>query len=167
MKKQLVILLFSFVSLNVFAVNPTQGPLQQHPALCNYGYNPNCSNGENPAPQKIIKYTTVHVPPKYGALAFSEKAGYITGFLNASSKSEAIRGAKKRCEEGSRNTSCKVIILVKNGCVAAASGVLGKKTIVTSADADPGQAESAALNNCKAQGASNCKVYMPEGCSIP
>lgn len=127
--KKLLFILLGFISLNVLAVNPTQGPLQQDPSLCSYGYNPNCHQGGR-APAKIIRYTTVNLPSKYGALAFSEKGGNIGGSLNKDSKYEAMRSAKAQCEKGSRGHPCEVITWVRNGCVAAAIGTLGKKPLL-------------------------------------
>ena len=98
------------------------GALQNNPALCSYGYNPNCSSGSSTPPPKKIIYHDVMVPSKFGALAVSVKAGYIAGSLNHGSKEEAQREAVKRCRQGSRNTPCKAITWVRNGCLAAAKG---------------------------------------------
>lgn len=50
--KKLLFIVLGFGSLNAFAVNPTQGPLQQNPALCGYGYNPNCNYRDTPPRKK-------------------------------------------------------------------------------------------------------------------
>lgn len=164
--KKVVFLLLGLISLNAFAVDPTQGPLQQDPSLCSYGYNPNCNNRGSSNAQTIIRYR--EVPPKYGALAFNAKQGAIGGALNMDSKAEAKKAALERCEKNGLYKPCKIIATVKNGCIAAVTGKLksgGSK--IFRAIEELGQAEQAALKQCNASGASNCKIVMPEGCSIP
>ncbi|WP_373742091.1 DUF4189 domain-containing protein [Neisseria sp.] len=63
--------------------------------------------------------------------------------------------------------NCKVITWVRNGCIAAASGKLGKKSVLSRAAEIPGKAEPVALSRCRATGATGCKIVMPEGCSVP
>ena len=43
--KKLLFVLFGLTSLNIYATDPaTRGALQNNPALCQYGYNPNCGS---------------------------------------------------------------------------------------------------------------------------
>ena len=169
--KKLFLIALGLVSFNVNAdptYDATRGALQNNSALCSYGYNPNCSSGSRGTPpSKKIIYHDVKVPSKFGALAFSEKSGHIGGALNQNSKAEAQSAAIKQCEKGSRNAPCKAISWVRNGCIAAASGKLKNQTKVIGGAVEPGLAEQAAITNCKNAGMTECKVLMPEGCSLP
>ena len=107
------------------------------------------------------------VPSKFGALAYSQKTGYLTGSLNQNSLAEAKREAVKRCQQGSRNTPCKAIAWVRNGCIAAAEGKIKNKFVVIDGAGPQGTAEQAALQNCRAGGATECRILAPEGCSLP
>lgn len=141
------------------------GALQNNPALCSYGYNPNCSSGSSTPPPKKIIYHDVMVPSKFGALAVSVKAGYIAGSLNHGSKEEAQREAVKRCRQGSRNTP---FTWVRNGCLAAAKGKVKNNQFILSDAAGPQRTvEQTALQNCRNRGATECEIIMPEGCSLP
>ena len=169
--KKLLLLVLGSISLNAYAnstYDATRGALQNNSALCGYGYNPNCSSGNNtsPPPKKIIYYD-VKVPSKFGALAYSQKTGYLTGSLNQNSLAEAKREAVKRCQQGSRNTPCKAIAWVRNGCIAAAEGKIKNKFVVIDGAGPQGTAEQAALQNCRAGGATECRILAPEGCSLP
>lgn len=170
--KKLFLLVLGLISLNAYAdptYDVTRGALQNNSALCGYGYNPNCSSGSNtPPPPKKIIYHDVKVPSKFGALAVSVKAGYIAGSLNHGSKEEAQREAVKRCRQGSRNTPCKAITWVRNGCLAAAKGKVKNNQFILSDAAGPqGTVEQTALQNCRNRGATECEIIMPEGCSLP
>lgn len=149
--------------MNIASADITNGPLQQHPALCNYGYNPNC-NQTSPPPKKIIRYITVDIPSKYGALALNKKTGVSGGALNMNSKAEAKKEAIKRCENGGKNAPCKVISWVRNGCIAAATN---SKNILFTAAEEPGDAENVVMNKCRAAGAAGCRLTIPEACSMP
>ena len=170
--KKLFLMVLGLINLNAYAdptYDATRGALQNNPALCGYGYNPNCSSGSSsaPPPKKII-YHDVKVPSKFGALAVSVKAGYIAGSLNHGSKEEAQREAVKRCRQGSRNTPCKAITWVRNGCLAAAKGKVKNNQFILSDAAGPqGTVEQTALQNCRNRGATECEIIMPEGCSLP
>ena len=170
--KKLFLLVVGLISLNAYAdptYDATRGALKNNSALCGYGYNLNCSSGSNtsPLPKKII-YHDVKVPSKFGALAVSVKAGYIAGSLNHGSKEEAQREAVKRCRQGSRNTPCKAITWVRNGCLAAAKGKVKNNQFILSDAAGPqGTVEQTALQNCRNRGATECEIIMPEGCSLP
>lgn len=169
--KKLFSLALGLISLNAYAdptYDATRGALQNNPALCSYGYNPNCSSGSSAPPPKKIIYHDVMVPSKFGALAVSVKAGYIAGSLNHGSKEEAQREAVKRCRQGSRNTPCKAITWVRNGCLAAAKGKVKNNQFILSDAAGPqGTVEQTALQNCRNRGATECEIIMPEGCSLP
>ena len=169
--KKLFLIALGLVSFDANAdptYDATRGALQNNSALCSYGYNPNCSSGSRstPPPKKII-YHDVKVPSKFGALAYSQKAGHLAGSLNQNSLAEAQREAVKHCQKGSRNTPCKAIAWVRNGCIAAAEGKINNKFVVIDGSGPQGTAEQTALQNCRAGGATECRVLMPEGCSLP
>lgn len=172
MKKLLVVLL-GLASLNVYA-NSCGGEYQPATGTCRIIdssgrqilYNVPSQSNTHTQPKQIIYYD-VKVPSKFGALAFDAKSGHIGGALNQNSKAEAQRAAIKQCGAGNKNIHCKVISLVRNGCVAAASGKLNKQTRVIGGAAEQGAAEQNALLNCKNVGMTECKIVMPEGCSLP
>ena len=169
--KKLFLIALGLVSFNVNAdptYDATRGALQNNSALCGYGYNPNCSSGSRstPPPKKII-YHDVKVPSKFGALAYSQKTGNLAGSLNQNSLAEAQREAVKKCRQGSRNTPCKAIAWVRNGCIAAAEGKINNKFVVIDGSGPQGTAEQTALQNCRAGGATECRILAPEGCSLP
>ncbi|WP_297954878.1 DUF4189 domain-containing protein [uncultured Neisseria sp.] len=167
MKKLFLLLLCT--GINVYAYDVTQGALQNDPALCSYGYNSNCPSGNTGSapPSKKIIYHDVVIPPKFGALAYSQKAGHIAGSLNHNSLAEAQREAVKRCQQGSRNTPCKPTKWIRNGCLAVAQGKIKNKFVLAEAGGTQGTVEQLALQNCKARGATECKILMSEGCSLP
>ena len=173
--KKLFLIVFGLISLNVNAdptYDATRGALQNNPALCNYGYNPNCSSGNRstPPPKKIIYYD-VKVPSKFGAAALNMKTGYGAGVLNKNSLSEAIKEALEQCKQGDKNAPCKVVSWVRNGCIAAAKGQVIKNPKVWKsfyAEKEKGLAEAEALAQCRADSkVTNCEIYLPEGCSLP
>lgn len=172
--KKLFLIALGLVSFNVYANCPGRYfpdtgicQIQGHNGeVVNYNVPPPQSGNSTPPPKKII-YHDVKVPSKFGALAFSEKSGHIGGALNQNSKAEAQNAAIRQCEKGSRNAPCKAISWVRNGCIAAASGKLKNQTKVIGGAAEPGLAEQAAITNCKNAGMTECKVLMPEGCSLP
>jgi len=169
--KKLFLMVLGLISLNAYAdptYDATRGALQNNPALCGYGYNPNCSSGSSAPPPKKIIYHDVMVPSKFGALAYSQKAGHLAGSLNQNSLAEAKREAVKHCQQGSRNTPCKAITWVRNGCLAAAKGKVKNNQFILSDAAGPqGTVEQTALQNCRNRGATECEIIMPEGCSLP
>ena len=169
--KKLLLIALGLVSFDVNAdptYDATRGALQNNSALCGYGYNPNCSSGSRstPPPKKII-YHDVKVPSKFGALAYSQKTGNLAGSLNQNSLAEAQREAVKNCRQGSRNTPCKAIAWVRNGCIAAAEGKINNKFVVIDGSGPQGTAEQTALQNCRAGGATECRILAPECCSLP
>lgn len=169
--KKLFLIALGLISFDVNAdptYDATRGALQNNSALCSYGYNPNCSSGSRsaPPPKKIIYYD-VKVPSKFGALAYSQKTGNLAGSLNQNSLAEAQREAVKNCRQGSRNTPCKAIAWVRNGCIAAAEGKINNKFVVIDGSGPQGTAEQTALQNCRVGGATECRILAPEGCSLP
>ena len=168
MKKLLVVLL-GLASLNVCVANPTydatRGALQNDPGLCQYGYNPNCSSGNQ---RSITSKKRIVYVSKYGAVATNERTGISSGALNKDSLEEAKHEAIKACEQGGVNAPCKVAMWVSNACIAAAAGKEGQKfRIFYTARDKSGQAEHAALQKCKKAGLKNCEITIPEGCSFP
>ena len=173
--KKLFLIALGLVSFNVYANCP--GSYFPDTGICqiqghngevvNYNVPPPQSGNSTPPPKKIIYYD-VKVPSKFGALAVSVKAGHIAGSLNHSSKEEAQREAVKRCQQGSRNTPCKAITWVRNGCLAAAKGKVKNNLFILADAAGPqGTVEQEALQKCSNRGATECEIIMPEGCSLP
>jgi len=174
--KKLFLIALGLVSFNVYA-NGCGGEYQAATGTCRiidgsgrqilYNVPPPQSGNSTPPPKKIIYYD-VKVPSKFGALAVSVKAGHIAGSLNHSSKEEAQREAVKRCQQGSRNTPCKAITWVRNGCLAAAKGKVKNNLFILADAAGPqGAVEQEALQKCRNRGATECEIIMPEGCSLP
>ena len=168
MKKMIVIFL-GLLSFNAYAYDATRGALQNDPSLCQYGYNPNCGSKNRSAPSTEIIYHNIDikVPPLFGALALSRQAAHIAGSINQDSLEMAKKKAIEQCQKGSRNTPCKVIKWVKNGCFAAAHGRIKDKYVLTTGGGDPGEAEENALRNCMKEGAKECSILQSEACSIP
>ena len=171
MMKKLFLIIFGLIVSNISIANPTydvtNGALQNDPALCSYGYNPNCSSGNTSPPPKKIIYHDVVIPPKFGALAYSQKAGILAGAVNQNSLDAAKLEAVKRCQKSSRNTPCKVIVWVRNGCLAAAEGKVKNRFLVTQAGGNQGTVEQAALKNCQDRGGVDCRIIQPEVCALP
>ena len=107
------------------------------------------------------------MPPKFGAFAYSQKAGHLAGAVNQNSLEAAKREAIKQCQKGSRNTPCKVITWVRNGCMAAAKGKVRTGFILSDAAGAQGTVEQAALKNCRERGAIECTILQPEVCALP
>lgn len=169
--RKLILVLFGLTALNTYA-DVTQGALQNNPALCAYGYNTNCggSAGSYAPPQVRVEHITIYHPPKFGALVYSAKKAIIGGAINQNSQSEAEQEALKFCRQESGSNDCKVIIGVRNGCVAAAQGRLDRRNgfITTpAASATAEETEAKALALCKAKGAKDCKILAYAGCSFP
>ena len=169
--KKLFLMIFGLMVSNISIANPTydvtNGALQNDPALCSYGYNPNCSSGNTAPPPKKIIYHDVVIPPKFGALAYSQKAGILAGAVNQNSLDAAKQEAVKRCQKSSRNTPCKVIVWVRNGCLAAAEGKVKNRFFVTQAGGNQGTVEQAALKKCQDRGGVDCRIIQPEVCALP
>ena len=171
--KQFFLILLGLISFKAYAV-ACGGEYQPATGTCRIIdssgrqilYNVPSQSNTHTQPKKIIYYD-VKVPSKFGALAFDAKSGHIGGALNQNSKAEAQSAAIKQCGAGNKNIHCKVISLVRNGCVAAASGKLNKQTRIIGGAAEQGAAEQNALLNCQNAGMTECKIVMPEGCSLP
>ena len=163
--KQWLFIVLGLMSLNVSAVDVTNGPLQQDPSLCSYGYNDNC--GQQSGTSRKVERIVVDVPSKYGAWAVNYQTGIGGGYLNAKSKSEAKKEAIKHCENGGKNAPCKVVTWVRNGCIAGAGGQKGGKPYVFYVGREKGGAESAAMTKCESSGATECKILVNEGCALP
>ena len=170
--KKLLFILLGLASPNIYAADPTydatKGALQNNPALCSYGHNPNCASGHQPRQQQQpTEIVNINVPSKYGAWAVNIKTGISADVINAPSLEIAKKGAIKSCEQGGRNAPCVVAAWVRNGCIAVAQGKSGKKVKTFYGIEAPGQAEPAALRKCQASGSVQCKITTPEGCSLP
>ena len=167
MKKLLVVLL-GLASLNVYAADPaTRGALQNNPALCQYGYNPNCTSSRQYQQKQPTEIVNINVPSKYLALAINTKTGMSGGALDMDSRAAAEREAIKTCERGGSNAPCKVLVWARNGCVASAHGDEGKRPRLFSVTGKPGFAEAEALRRCRAAGVPGCRILIPETCSLP
>ena len=167
MKKLLVVLL-GLTSLNIYAADPvTRGALQNNPALCQYGYNPNCTSSRQYQQNQPTEIVNINVPSKYLALAINTKTGMSGGALDMDSRAAAEREAIKTCERGGSNAPCKVLVWARNGCVASAHGDEGKRPRLFSVTGKPGFAEAEALRRCRAAGVPGCRILIPETCSLP
>ena len=164
MKKLLVVLL-GLVSLNVYAADPaTRGALQNNPALCQYGYNPNCTSSRQYQRNQPTEIVNIEVPSKYGAWAINPKTGISGGALEMDSLEAAKKLAIKTCEEGGTNKPCKVRAWFRNACLAVAQAKDGSAFFAVT---PPGMAEAEALRKCQKRGALQCRIITPEGCSMP
>lgn len=166
--KKLFVVLLGLASLNVYAADPaTRGALQNNPALCQYGYNPNCTSSRQYQQNQPTEIVNIKVPSKYLALAMNPKTGMSGGALDMDSRAAAEKEAIKTCERGGSNAPCKVIVWVRNGCVASARGTEGKRTRQFLATAEPGLTETKALRECQNAGVHGCEIFIPETCSLP
>ena len=173
MNKLLFVLLMGLSATGALACTPGAGNGPSGDPSCMGGvlnsdpyYNTGKQNSSVSHP-KIIRYTTVNVPSKYGALAINNKTGISGGAIDADSLQQAKKLAVQRCENGGKNAPCKVITWVRNGCIAGAQGKLGTKWKSFYAAREQGQVEEAVLEQCRNSGASDCKIFVAEGCSIP
>ena len=163
--KKLLFVLLGLTSLNIYAADPvTRGALQNNPALCQYGYNPNCASSHQYQQNQPTEIVNINVPSKYGAWAVNPKTGISGGALEMDSLEAAKKLAIKTCEEGGTNKPCKVRAWFRNACLAVA---LGKDGSAFFGVAPPGMAEAEALKKCRKRGALQCRITTPEGCSMP
>ena len=163
--KKLLFVLLGLTSLNIYAADPvTRGALQNNPALCQYGYNPNCASSHQYQQNQPTEIVDIYVPSKYGAWAVNPKTGISGGALEMDSLAAAKKLAIKTCERGGQNKPCKVLAWVRNGCLAVAQA---KDGTIFFGSTDPGLAEAEALKKCHASGRAQCKITTPEGCSMP
>ena len=100
----------------------------------------------------------VTVVDKFGAVAWNNHGGFDSAF-GADSKQQAIEQALARCGKG-----CKVTDIYANQCVALATGMKSEKISVRVIYYDPEYsiAEKKALAGCRADGGSNCKIWLSE-----
>ena len=169
--KKLLIVLLGLTSLNVYA-NGCGGEYQPATGTCriidssgrqilyNVG-GPQSSSGSVQSQPRVVN---INVPSKYGAWAVNPKTGLSGGVLEMNSLAEAKKQAMKTCERGGKNKPCKVVVWVRNGCIAVAQG---KDGMVFYGTTPPGMAEAEALRNCQKSGALQCRIVAPEGCSLP
>ena len=163
--KKLLFVLLGLTSLNIYAADPvTRGALQNNPALCQYGYNPNCTSSRQYQQNQPTEIVDIYVPSKYGAWAVNPKTGISGGALEMDSLAAAKKLAIKTCERGGQNKPCKVLAWVRNGCLAVAQA---KDGTLFFGSTEPGLAEAEALRKCQKHGASQCRIIAPEGCSMP
>ena len=166
--KKLLFILLGLTSLNISVANPTydatRGALQNDPSLCQYGYNPNCGSSGYRQQRQPTEIININVPSKYGAWAINPKTGISGGALEMDSYAAAKKQAIKTCEHGGKNKPCKVLVWVRNSCIAVAQGKDGKLFYGTT---PPGMAEAEALRKCQERGALQCRIIANEGCSMP
>ena len=166
--KKLLFVLLGLASLNVCVANPTydatRGALQNDPGLCQYGYNSNCGSSGQRQQRQPTEIININVPSKYGAWAINPKTGISGGALEMDSYADAKKQAIKTCEHGGKNKPCKVLVWVRNSCIAVAQGKDGKLFFGTT---PPGMAEAEALRKCQERGALQCRIIATEGCSLP
>ena len=163
--KNLLFVLLGLTSLNIYAADPaTRGALQNNPALCQYGYNPNCTSSRQYQRNQPTEIVNINVPSKYGAWAINPKTGISGGALDMDSLEAAKKLAIKTCEEGGTNKPCKVRAWFRNACLAVAQAKDGSAFFAVT---PPGMAEAEALRKCQKRGALQCRIITPEGCSMP
>ncbi|RKV71262.1 MAG: DUF4189 domain-containing protein [Neisseria sp.] len=171
MKKLLVVLL-GLASLNVYA-NGCGGEYQPATGTCriidssgrqilyNVGRPQSSNNGYSQNQPSVVN---INVPSQYGAWAINPKTGIAGGALEMNSLAEAKKQAIKTCERGGKNKPCKVVVWVRNSCIAVAQGKDGMLYYGTT---PPGMAEAEALRKCQENGALQCRIIATEGCSLP
>lgn len=151
---------------------PSGDPHCMAPILANDPYyNGSMNNSQGAAQVGRPKTTTIYLPSKYGAVAVNPDTGYVSGVLNQDSLSKAKETALAECRKRDSPGSCKIVSWVRNGCIAGAEG----KAINPPGHwrsfymgTEKGLAEAVALAKCKADSSlSNCRISLPEGCSLP
>ena len=166
--KKLLFILLGLTSLNISVANPTydatRGALQNDSSLCQYGYNPNCGSSGYRQQRQPTEIININVPSKYGAWAINPKTGISGGALEMDSYAATKKQAIKTCEHGGKNKPCKVLVWVRNSCIAVAQGKDGKLFYGTT---PPGMAEAEALRKCQERGTLQCRIIANEGCSMP
>lgn len=169
--KKLIFSSLLFVSLNVYA-NGCPGQFDPQSGICRFQghngelvqYNIAPPQSSSP-PQKVIRHVTVNVPSKYGALA-QDKNGVIRGSSNENSLAEAKKAALAQCNDGKKNQRCKILTSVRNGCYAAAAGKQKNNWFTYAWSGEVGQTESQVMKLCESK-YSDCRIVVPETCSIP
>lgn len=174
MKKLLVSMILSTAFLNAHG-NGCPGQFDPQSGICRFqGHNgelvqynaaPPQSGNHNATPKKIIHHITINVPSKYGALA-QDKNGVIRGSSNENSLAEAKKAALTQCNDGKKNQRCKILTSVRNGCYAAAAGKQKNNWFTYAWSGEVGQTESQVMKLCESK-YSDCRIVVPETCSIP
>lgn len=118
----------------------------------------------NPPPPPPI---TVMLPDRFGALGYTEKGSRGYPASNFSSREEAGREAMRLCRNDG-NTDCKIIYRIKNGCFAAADGMMknGMFRLHFGFDRIPSIAETNAMDVCVSAGMKDCRLAQKAECSI-
>ena len=159
--------MFSFACSPGVGGGPSGDPHCMAPILANDPYYNGSMTQQSRQPQTV----TVYIPSKYGAVAMNMDTGYGSGVLNQDSLSKAKKAALAQCRQGNSKDPCKVVAWARNSCIAMVQGQINKrpdKWRSFFAAKEKGKAEAAALAECKADPTvSNCKVSLPEGCSLP
>ena len=114
-----------------------------------------------PPPPRIVM-----LPGRFGALGEAHKRAKLYPVSNLSSRAEAGREAMRLCREDG-NTDCKIIYRIKNGCFAAAEGMMknGMFLLHFGVDTSPSMAETKAMDLC-ASAAKDCMLAQKAECSI-
>lgn len=172
--KKLICLLLGVCSFHTYA-NGCGGEFQPETGTCRIIgpdgrqilYNSAPPQSANHAsPRKIIRHVTVNVPSKYGALASDRKTSVISGSMNENSLAEAKKAALQQCSDSGKNKNCKIITWVRNGCFAAAAGKSGTVWKLYDVIGELGETEHKAMSLCETK-SSECRITVPETCSIP
>ena len=172
--KKMPFLLSGLVSLNVYA-NGCGGEYQPATGTCRIIdssgrqilYNVGAPQSSSGSAQSQPRVINIDVPSKYGAWALNSKTGIAGGALDMNSLAAAKREAIKTCERGGQNRPCKVLVWVRNGCIAVAQGKDSKSWRNFFGTTPPGMAEIEALSKCQEHGLSQCKIVVNEACSLP
>ena len=106
------------------------------------------------------------LPDMFGALGEAHKRAKLYPASNLSSREEAGREAMRLCRNDG-NTDCKIIYRIKNGCFAAAEGMMknGMFLLHFGVDTSPSMAETKAMDLC-ASAAKDCMLAQKAECSI-
>lgn len=161
-----------------YALDPTQGALQQHPSLCSYGYNPNCGSGNSGGTRtvRIIHKTTYTAPTLVvmtdgnGKLVWKKDTYYsdYNGFP-ASAHKTVRELAETDCNylwsgEGYKE-GCKAInSVILEGCIAAAESSI---KYYTEAQQTCKQAETVVMNRCRKTDKEPKSCSLIESRSVP
>ena len=139
------------------AYDPTQGALQNNPALSPYGYN---TNG--------VGYGggTYSAPLTGVAISATLDGRHYEHVWNAASASEASSLATRNCERKTGQT-CVPVTSFSNGCVVVATGIRpnGESAFWGGFGRNRQQTKDDALESCRKDGARNCQISSRMTCS--
>ena len=174
-KHSFIVSLFLLATSNALACNPAQGTGQcgfydatgrwvATRAEYDASFQQQGGTVYNPPPPPPI---TVMLPDRFGALGFTQKGNRGYPASNLSSREEAGREAMRLCRNDG-NTDCKIIYRVKNGCFAAADGMMknGMFRLHFGFDSTPSIAETKAMDVCVSAGMKDCRLAQKAECSI-